>query len=67
MQAWDVALTDRGPVLMEVNLGGDFSLPRSVGGAGLLDAEFVGFVERRAAARGLAEPLAKLKLRRALG
>lgn len=28
LQAWDVALTDRGPVLLEVNIGGDFNLPQ---------------------------------------
>lgn len=28
MQAWDVALTDRGPVLVEVNIGGISSCPR---------------------------------------
>ena len=28
MQAWDIALTDRGPVLVEVNIGGDLNLPQ---------------------------------------
>lgn len=67
LQAWDVALAEGGPVLMEVNLGGDFSLPQAIEGRGLLDAEFVGFVERRAAALNVADQVAKMKLRRALG
>lgn len=66
MQAWDIALTDRGPVIMEVNIGGDFSLPQSVNGMGMLDEEFIAFIERRANARGFSERLSKLKLRRAL-
>ena len=35
MQAWDIALTDRGPVLVEVNIGGDFNLPQLAFGRGL--------------------------------
>jgi len=37
LQAWDVALTDRGPVLIEVNIGGDFNLPQLALAAGLMD------------------------------
>lgn len=46
MQAWDIALTDRGPVLVEVNIGGDFNLPQLAHGKGLLDARFKAFLER---------------------
>ena len=46
MQAWDVALTERGPVLVEVNIGGDFNLPQLAHGSGLMDARFRAFVDR---------------------
>ena len=39
MQAWDVALTDRGPILLEVNAIGSFILPQMARGAGLLNEE----------------------------
>ena len=45
MQAWDVALTERGPVLVEVNIGGDFNLPQLAHGSGLMDARWA-FVDR---------------------
>ena len=35
-QAWDVALTKRGPVLLEVNRGGDFNLSQIASGRGAL-------------------------------
>ncbi|MDH3663817.1 MAG: hypothetical protein OEU92_28020 [Alphaproteobacteria bacterium] len=46
LQAWDVALTDRGPVLIEVNIGGDFNLPQLALGAGLMDQKFTDFLGR---------------------
>ncbi len=46
MQAWDIALTDRGPVLVEVNIGGDFNLPQLVHATGLMDERFRTFLER---------------------
>jgi hypothetical protein len=46
LQAWDVALTDRGPVLLEVNVGGDFNLPQLARGAGIMDEGFRAFVAR---------------------
>jgi hypothetical protein len=46
MQAWDIALTDRGPVLVEVNIGGDFNLPQVAHGKGLMDERFAGFLAR---------------------
>ena len=36
-QSWDVALTDTGPVLLEVNFGGDLNLPQLASGEGMLD------------------------------
>jgi hypothetical protein len=44
LQAWDVALTDRGPVLVEVNIGGDFNLPQLATGKGLMDERLKAFV-----------------------
>ena len=50
MQAWDVALTERGPVLVEVNIGGDFNLPQLAHATGLMDERFCAFLERNAEA-----------------
>lgn len=36
-QSWDVALTERGPVLLEVNFSGDLDLAQLALGAGVLD------------------------------
>jgi hypothetical protein len=44
MQAWDIALTDRGPVLVEVNIGGDFNMPQLAPGRGLMDERFGAFL-----------------------
>jgi hypothetical protein len=46
LQAWDVALTDRGPVLLEMNIGGDFNLPQLALAAGLMSDEFTDFLKR---------------------
>jgi glutathione synthase/RimK-type ligase-like ATP-grasp enzyme len=46
VQAWDIALTDRGPVLVEVNIGGDFNLPQLAHATGLMDERFRAFVDR---------------------
>lgn len=43
-QAWDVALCDRGPVLLELNIGGDFNLPQVASGRGLMDQRFCDFL-----------------------
>jgi len=37
VQGWDVALSDRGPLLMEVNFRADFDLLQFAEGAGVLD------------------------------
>lgn len=39
-QSWDVALTDSGPVLLEVNFGGDLNLAQLASGAGVLDDQY---------------------------
>ena len=39
-QSWDVALTDGGPVLLEVNWGGDLNLAQLAWGKGVLDDRF---------------------------
>ena len=39
-QSWDVALTDAGPVLLEVNFGGDLNLAQIAHGNGVLDDRF---------------------------
>jgi hypothetical protein len=44
MQAWDVALTDRGPVLLEVNVNGGMRLPQLVMNAGLYQGQFQEFL-----------------------
>ncbi len=46
LQAWDVALTDRGPVLIEVNIGGDFNLPQLALQAGIMNPDFRDFIDR---------------------
>lgn len=40
-QCWDIALTDRGPVLLEVNWSGDLNLPQLAHGTGLFTETYV--------------------------
>jgi len=44
LQAWDVAMCASGPVLLEMNIGGDFNLPQVANGYGLLDERFRAFL-----------------------
>ena len=58
-QSWDVALTDQGPVILEVNWGGDLNLAQLAYGAGVLDDRFAAHLaacgyERRRALRRVA-------------
>lgn len=46
MQAWDIALTDRGPVILEVNVNGGMRLPQLVKQRGLYRGELREFLIR---------------------
>ncbi len=39
-QSWDIALTDAGPVPLEVNFGDDLNLAQLAAGAGVLDETY---------------------------
>jgi hypothetical protein len=53
LQGWDVALSDRGPVLFEVEGdGGGAQMTQHAQGCGLLDDDFVAFLERWKKAAG---------------
>ena len=39
-QSWDIALTNRGPVCLELNYGGDLNLPQLAEGRGVLDLTY---------------------------
>jgi len=39
-QSWDIAVTDQGPVLLEVNFGGDLNLAQLAEGKGVLDSDY---------------------------
>jgi hypothetical protein len=46
VQAWDIALTDRGAVALEVNVFGSPFLPQVAKGEGLIKDEFAEFMRR---------------------
>jgi hypothetical protein len=46
MQAWDIAPTDKGPYLIEVNGVGDYTLPQIAHGKGLLDDTLLAVQQR---------------------
>jgi len=45
-QSWDVAITDQGPVLMELNFGGDLNLHQIAHGKGMLDEIYAEHLRR---------------------
>jgi hypothetical protein len=47
IQAWDIAMSESGPLLMECNSGGDFSPPQLAWGEGVLDERFRAFLRER--------------------
>lgn len=49
MQAWDIALTDSGPVPLELNVIGSLFIPQLVYQRGLGSGDFLAFVERHRA------------------
>jgi glutathione synthase/RimK-type ligase-like ATP-grasp enzyme len=65
LQAWDVAFGENGPILVEVNVGGDFNLPQLATGAGMLDDRFLDFLRDCATERGLEKDFRRLKLSQA--
>jgi hypothetical protein len=44
-QSWDIALAEHGPILLEVNFGGDLNLAQIATNAGVLDAAYTSHVE----------------------
>ena len=44
LQAWDVAVCPDGPLLVELNNGGDFDLPQLATDRGLMDEAFTEFL-----------------------
>jgi glutathione synthase/RimK-type ligase-like ATP-grasp enzyme len=46
MQAWDIAIGPQGPVMVEVNIGGDFNLPQIATRSGLNDGLFAEFLAK---------------------
>jgi len=47
LQAWDMSICNSGPVLGEVNFGGDYYLPQLAADRGMLDAKFVRLLDSR--------------------
>jgi hypothetical protein len=47
LQAWDVAICSEGPLLIEVNVGGDYNLPQLATGRGIMDEIFAEFLAGR--------------------
>jgi hypothetical protein len=45
-QSWDVAQTDRCPIFLEVNFGGDVNLHHLAHGAGVLDSTYEAHLRR---------------------
>ena len=59
IQAWDIAMSESGPLLMECNSGGDFSPPQLAWGEGVLDERFRALLQERGYRP---QPLARIPL-----
>ncbi|HZD26261.1 MAG TPA: sugar-transfer associated ATP-grasp domain-containing protein [Alphaproteobacteria bacterium] len=62
MQAWDVGIAADGPLLVELNIGGDYSLPQLAAGRGMLEPRFRSFLADCAERRGQQKAWRKLRL-----
>ena len=47
LQAYDIALTNAGPTIVEINVGGDFDLPQLASRRGFRSGRFKEFLESR--------------------
>jgi hypothetical protein len=54
-QSWDIAVTDEGPIPLEVNFGGDLNLAQLASGVGVLDEAYRSHLTS-CGYRGLASP-----------
>ncbi|MEM8770186.1 MAG: sugar-transfer associated ATP-grasp domain-containing protein [Pseudomonadota bacterium] len=55
IQSWDVAFTDSGPSLLEVNPGGNFNILQLASGRGVFDPAFRKFLEARLSEKSSAD------------
>jgi len=58
-QSTDIAITQDGPVIVELNYGSGFGLPQNASGRGLLTPEVVAFFEQHGATLGANAPAKK--------
>ena len=58
-QSTDIAITQDGPVIVELNYGSGFGLPQNASGRGLLTPEVVAFFEQHGATLGANAPARK--------
>jgi hypothetical protein len=49
VQAWDIAMCQSGPIILEANIGGDIDVPQVANATGLLTPELRAFMDRYAA------------------
>ncbi len=62
MQAWDIAFAADGPLIVELNVGGDYNLPQLATARGMLDDRFVAFIRDCAHWQGRDRAFLKLGL-----
>ncbi|MGI9352504.1 MAG: sugar-transfer associated ATP-grasp domain-containing protein [Rhizobiaceae bacterium] len=53
VQSWDVALTTKGPVLLEVNFGGDLNLAQLSSGKGIMNESYCGVLRESGYSKNL--------------